>query len=530
MARLSSWCKRQMLTWAAILTFCFATSMAAQASADPIIIDNLSEPHSFAGLWKFKTGDDPVWASPGYEDSNWNKIKAPLTWVVQGYEDYKGIGWYRIHFVIGPNVDRRNGLAVHLGKIHSAYEVYANGHRLGGVGRLPPSPSANYDKMMTYQIPSELIGNDGRLVLALRVWGGGNGDRSWDGGAYFGDFLIGSHQDITTHEHYRDIVPLVLTFLYIFIGLYHLYLFQRHPELRNYLWFALLCLDIGVYTFVVSQWAQDVGWTYLIQKKIEYSVVYVQPALWIQMISSFVGFRIPRWLRAYQLSFLLMVIPVLAIHDLDVNVATLKYWQIWTLLLIIMMPLYVTWMAWKGNQEARMLWFGLAIFGLCSMNDILIDLVYISTPHLVPFGFFAIILFMMLSLANSFTRMYAGLEDEVDLRTQELRLANEKLGRISITDPLTDMLNRRGFNEAASVEVSRAERFNQPFALIIADIDHFKSFNDQYGHACGDAVLQQVSSTLKAHLRDVDYVARWGGEEFIFLLPGTGIEGGMALA
>ncbi len=115
------------------------------------------------------------------------------------------------------------------------------------------------------------------------------------------------------------------------------------------------------------------------------------------------------------------------------------------------------------------------------------------------------------------------LEKRVAERTRALTDANEKLSHLARTDTLTGLLNRRAFTElfpGNTVSLSNPGEC----ALALLDIDLFKQFNDQYGHDCGDAVLREMSQLLQKNLRQNDVVARWGGEEFIILLPDTDLE------
>jgi diguanylate cyclase (GGDEF)-like protein len=97
-------------------------------------------------------------------------------------------------------------------------------------------------------------------------------------------------------------------------------------------------------------------------------------------------------------------------------------------------------------------------------------------------------------------------------------------------DPLTGLLNRRGFDERTAAELTLAVRGSHPFALVILDIDHFKLVNDQWGHDVGDRVLRHVGNLLREHARDADILARFGGEEFVVVLPDTDIAGAQAFA
>lgn len=112
------------------------------------------------------------------------------------------------------------------------------------------------------------------------------------------------------------------------------------------------------------------------------------------------------------------------------------------------------------------------------------------------------------------------LDAKVRERTEQLNHAMEKLEKLSITDELTQLANRRYFDKALKKEIARAKRIAGTLALIYFDIDYFKTFNDTYGHSAGDRCLKQVAKVLAAHAkRSGDVVARYGGEEFVMLLP-----------
>jgi len=102
--------------------------------------------------------------------------------------------------------------------------------------------------------------------------------------------------------------------------------------------------------------------------------------------------------------------------------------------------------------------------------------------------------------------------------------------RLARSDQLTGAVNRRSFWEAAESELARCRRFRHPFTVIYADLDNFKSVNDQQGHSAGDALLRGVVDTVVRETRAVDVVARLGGDEFAVLLPETGTESGHVVA
>ena len=125
--------------------------------------------------------------------------------------------------------------------------------------------------------------------------------------------------------------------------------------------------------------------------------------------------------------------------------------------------------------------------------------------------------FLALGLMSAYYR-YASVDVE------------RRMAELAMTDMLTGLPNRRRMRELLDGEVSRFQRSAQPFGVVLSDIDGFKAINDSRGHACGDYVLRELAGVLRSRIRGQDTVARWGGEEFLFLLPETDERGAAALA
>lgn len=124
-----------------------------------------------------------------------------------------------------------------------------------------------------------------------------------------------------------------------------------------------------------------------------------------------------------------------------------------------------------------------------------------------------------------------ALKAQLEETNQQLEQVNLQLEELSRTDALTGLANRRQLKEVLATEWRRALRNGRPLALIMADIDAFKSFNDTYGHLAGDECLRKIAAALRCPLmRSSDLAARFGGEEFIILLPGTDLEGATHIA
>ncbi len=110
---------------------------------------------------------------------------------------------------------------------------------------------------------------------------------------------------------------------------------------------------------------------------------------------------------------------------------------------------------------------------------------------------------------------------ELSKTKKELEKAYEEMKRLANTDPLTGIANRRYLFEFASKELERSKRYENPFSLLIIDLDYFKKINDTYGHDIGDKILQITVNTINTCLRKVDCLGRFGGEEFVVILPET---------
>ncbi len=115
--------------------------------------------------------------------------------------------------------------------------------------------------------------------------------------------------------------------------------------------------------------------------------------------------------------------------------------------------------------------------------------------------------------------------DELEKRNAELQTKVAEIEHISNTDSLTQVANRKKFEAELLREKARADRYQHPLSLAIFDIDHFKAVNDTHGHYVGDEVLKGLARLVADNIRDLDFFARWGGEEFVLIFPNIGLQG-----
>jgi diguanylate cyclase (GGDEF)-like protein len=145
---------------------------------------------------------------------------------------------------------------------------------------------------------------------------------------------------------------------------------------------------------------------------------------------------------------------------------------------------------------------------------------------LAEFAVLAVVLPWFAAMGGYVNRLRTRLSDT----NRELKGAFDRIEQLALRDPLTGCYNRRFLMESLARERSRSERLGTTFSICLIDIDHFKAINDSLGHAAGDAVLKDLPALATAGLRAMDVFGRFGGEEFLLILPGTAREGAQAAA
>ena len=263
-----------------------------------------------------------------------------------------------------------------------------------------------------------------------------------------------------------------------------------------------------------------------------------------------IAFMVGDILAADAAEIIVDVILAASLTALVVSLARLRNPQpVYRVVLAVIGLLILWWAADPGPDNQKLYWIFIfepaAMFVLGKAEGMVWTLGLLVCSGLVaagivpgsarlPFGVIArylssygIIVGLSYVFESSRERTYAHLLNE----HEELQEANTRIRKMSITDSLTGTYNRQFLADRFPAEVERSRRYGHPLAVILCDVDRFKLVNDTYGHQVGDRVLQSIATSLQSSIRqEVDWIVRYGGEEFLIVLPETPVSGALGVA
>lgn len=292
--------------------------------------------------------------------------------------------------------------------------------------------------------------------------------------------------------------------VYLLFGIINLDLWFRRRERMGHLWLAgasASALVIDITGMVMRRLEVDTPqWVLALNTM----CVAVATVFLFELVSSLGHKPTGRLARAMQVAVLVLA---LANGFIGGEASPALLVGCFTLLLWAMARAFQA--AREGDRDSGMVAKGFIVLTVCLVADLLKELKVFPFPSGLPIvGFIVLFLTSARSLNDRF-----GREEEA-----------------SRTDSLTGLPNRRGFLEAGDGALVRSRRSGRPVSIVIGDIDHFKTVNDTLGHAAGDAALKALAGAIRSTLRAQDVAARWGGEEFIQLLPDTDKTGALHVA
>ena len=315
--------------------------------------------------------------------------------------------------------------------------------------------------------------------------------------------------------------------------------------------------------FLLQLWP-NLPWQYLV--KIEYLTFFLGLPVFFLFIRIQFPDEIEKWAAQVVVGVSSLFILLVLFTDVNTFSGSLTFFQPFSLL-VMLYVIYGLGLAFiRGEEGSSMVLIGFLSLVVAFINDMLFVGNLIQTGHLISLGLLIFILTQAFLISIRFAKAYDTidtqriklertntayqseievrksaekevlnhkdhLEDLVKDRTAELQIANERLKELSRVDGLTGIANRRRLDEELDREWKRMMRKKHPLSVVLCDIDHFKLYNDTYGHQQGDDCLIKVAQAINDSVnRPADVTARYGGEEFCLVLPETDSKGAIRIA
>ena len=513
------------------------------------------------GEWRFVWQDSSTDGSA--ENKTFIKIDVPDAW--NGYEyDGQEIGGHGFasYYLTILLPETPHEYSIDSPTAGTAYNLFVNDQLIGGVGIYSQDSElseARYEPR-TYDL------GDHSSQLNLRIDVSNYEHRL---GGLWESISFGRDEEIIQAREKKVAVQLFMVGAIFIMGFYHLGVFSLRTRGVTALYFGLFCLLIGLRTLTTGEvflhelWP-SLSWANLV--KLEYLTFY----LGIPIFFHFIQLQFPDELKDWAAKILAAVSAVFAMivlfGSVDTFSGSLTYFQPMSLVAMLYL-IYGLGLAFiRGEEGSAMVLIGFIAIVIAFINDMLYVTNIVNTGHLISLGVLVFILMQALLISVRFSKAYItidtqrsklertnaaylseievrksaelevlqhkeNLEELVEERTAELQLANKLLNELSRVDGLTKIANRRRLDEEIDREWKRMMREKRPLSVVLCDIDHFKFYNDTYGHQQGDKCLSQVAKAISDSVgRPGDLAARYGGEEFCIVLPETKVEGAILIA
>ena len=474
---------------------------------------DLSETVPLSGEWLFYPD---ALLTPDSVDSRTQSaygLAVPSTWRGQVAGDRalpgRGYGTYQLDI----HVDRDVGTLEIVGtEISTAFRLYANGELVAEGGRVAASEGTS--RPAWTRMSASVTPDAGRVTLLLQV-----SNFHHARGGILGKISAGS-EPVAAPAASRELAWFIFGGL-LLIGVYHVGLYAFGSVDRAKLWFGLATLLMAVRTLLTTPaylFEPSTVFAFELLMTAEYLALFVGPALFLYYgCSIFSGesrIRVAHAVALLSGTFALVTLATPA----RVFTGLLYFYHPIPIFVGVYLIVVGVNAARRGRLGARVFLGGMLVLLATVVHDILFSLSVVSTGYISNVGLFIFLFVQLFLLSKQFSENHR----QTELLVEE----KQRLEGLSYRDALTGIGNRRHFDTYLGKECSRAERIGSPISLVLIDIDHFKHFNDTFGHQLGDEVLIRVAGRIAQALRRPgDQCARQGGEEFAIILPDTSAEG-----
>jgi diguanylate cyclase (GGDEF)-like protein len=493
--------------------------------------DEKEGPVSLEGMWNFYwETDDPNKLSTGAK----SLIEVPEGWDKKGSFPSTGYGLYHIR-INGLEVGKNYGLKIPT--MSNSYRIWLDDKIMMTNG----TPGKTKETTIPYYKPQELYfdAHSSTVNIYMTIT-----NFHYRTGGMWNSMKFGNAEQVTFLTKRNLVFEAIIIGSLILAGLYHIVLFLHRRKERILLMFGTTCLVIAARTLVIGEQVltilyQDIPWEIIV--KIEFLTFYTVVPLFLWFMYSLYKQEVSKGyckiLTIISLLFSLLVLFTPAI----IYTKSLFLFQGITIATISYIIFALIKAAVRKREGAKVVLSCAFIYALTVINDILYINGKIDSTNLSSFGQFIFIFSQCYIIAkglskafqnvedysNQLTELNQTLEQKIYERTksledskQELQRVNEVFKEMSYLDPLTNLPNRRYFDDIYEKEWELANHNQSMISIFYVDIDHFKFYNDAYGHQQGDLTLQRVASCLQKTVQKYSgTVARIGGEEFVALIP-----------
>lgn len=449
-------------------------------------------------------------------------------------------------YTLGVVNDRRESFGIMLSDFSPAYCFWVNGRLVSANGDVSGSGEkmeTRYRHEIIEMDPGSYVETHGYFKLDLVIetletdFLGSNFDR----------LIFGSRETLETSENVMIGLNLfaVGSFLTLFLFSFSIYLGGRE---ESYLLFFSLTSLVSFFKSlinahpVLAAGTMDVSYTLL--KRVDFSTGIINILLVFLLYDRLYDGLIRKGLvRSIAVYNLLGVFGIL-VFDYAIAAQIAKFYYFGAFMVMAALCAYLNAKAiLQGRKNALILFFGLMIYIESAILAILKAAGFISEGNVnfyvnpAQYGSLIFVLIFSMVIAVTYAKRFneAGLlsrelahvnenlEKTIGEKTVELRTLNEKLKIQAETDGLTGLWNHNAIFHRLQYEIDRTKRYGGGLSIMMVDVDHFKKVNTAYGHLEGDRVLLGISAALGSALRSIDYLGRYGGEEFLVILPNTGL-------
>ena len=359
-------------------------------------------------------------------------------------------------------------------------------------------------------------------------------------GGYENSLIFGEYEMLRKHFETILLTEQFMCLGVFVVALYHWILFVFMRKDKAVLYFSILCALVSMRTVVsgmllLFQWFN--GFNYQLGVAMAYlSTVWMVP-LFLMYFNACFPWGVMS--KVVKVSLATAIIESLVIIFLPMRIfqSTFVFYQ----LLILVYAVFIIFGIVRGwirrVDNIRFFTFGFLVFLGTVVNDILESNHIINSQYLLSYGVFLFVFIQSTLLATRFAKAFSDVEElthhlekKVEDRTKELLLEKQRFEQMSLEDSMTGLYNRRHIMNMLTNQLENYSKDKRIFSLILIDLDNFKSINDKFGHAGGDKALIHVGSLLKENVAEPHIVSRFGGEEFLILLPSTGEDAAADLA